>query len=183
VLDCKYILLTIAFTIKLCLYKYDIFKMLNIIQEKIMKKVIYIMFFCLLPVSFAHAGWIEDFVSIFKSKGIDQAVVQALKGGERPEAIISEGLKLKELNPQNLLRALYCAGVKGDDIKAASDAAGISELLLVAAYEKSIAECGDQVVDTQAYTPAQTAARSFAGIPSPGSSGGSTYASPSTFQR
>ena len=155
--------------------------MLNIIQEKIMKKFIFVMFLCLFPVSFAHADWVEDFLSIFKTKGIDQAVVQAMKEGKRPEAIVPEGLKLKELNPQNLLRALYCAGAKGNDIKAASDAAGISELLLVAAYEKSVAECGDQVVDTQAYTPAQTSARSFAGIPSPGSSRGSAYASPSTF--
>jgi hypothetical protein len=73
--------------------------------------------------------------------------------------------------------------VKGDDIKAAADEAGISDIVLVAAYEKSVAECGDQVADTQAYTPANTAAApSFAGMPSPGASGGSSYASPSTFQ-
>jgi hypothetical protein len=77
---------------------------------------------------------------------------------------------------------LYCAGVKGNDIKSASDEAGISDIVLVAAYEKSIAECGDKVVDTQAYTPVNVAGPSFAGMPSPGAPGGSTYASPSTFK-
>jgi hypothetical protein len=86
------------------------------------------------------------------------------------------------LNPQNLIKALYCGGVRGDDIRAAANKAGISDMLVVAAFEQSVAECGDQVADAQAYTPANTNnASSFAGIPSAGVSGGSSYASPSTF--
>ncbi|MDO9043649.1 MAG: hypothetical protein Q7U64_15125 [Desulfocapsaceae bacterium] len=142
-----------------------------------MKKITFTMLFCLLIVSVAHADWIETFSSLFKSKGIEPAVTQALKEGQSPSAIIHEGLKLDGLNPQNLLKALYCAGVKGDDIKAASDEEGISVILLVAAYEKSVAECGDQLADTQAYTPVGP---SFSGIPSPGS-GGNSYGSPATF--
>jgi hypothetical protein len=147
-----------------------------------MKKIAFIIFSCLLIASVAHADWVDDFTSLFKSKGIEPAVSLALKDGKGPDVIINEGLKLEGLNPQNLLKALYCAGVKGDDIKEAADAAGISDILLVAAYEKSIAECGDKVVDSQAYTPATVAGPSFAGMPSPGAPGGSSYASPSTFK-
>ena len=148
-----------------------------------MKKITVTMLFCLLLASVAHADWVENFTSLFKDKGIEVAVTQALKEGNGPKAIINEGLKLDGLNPQNLIKALYCAGAKGDDIKTASDEAGISDILLVAAYEKSVAECGDQVADTQAYTPANTAAASrFASMPSPGGRGGSSYASPSTFR-
>jgi hypothetical protein len=143
-----------------------------------MKKITFTMLFCLLIASVAHADWVENFYSLFKSKGIEPAVTQALKEGNGPSAIIHEGLKLDGLNPQNLLKALYCAGVKGDDIKVASDEAGISDILLVAAYEKSVAECGDQLADTQAYTPVGP---SFAGIPSPGT-GGKSYGSPSAFK-
>ncbi len=140
------------------------------------------MLFCLLIASVAHADWAENFTLLFKSKGIDVAVTQALKEGNSPSAIINEGLKIDGLNPQNLIKALYCAGAKGDDIKAAADEAGISDIILVAGYEQSVAECGDKVTDTQAYTSADTtAAPSFAGMPSPGVSGGSSYASPSTF--
>lgn len=138
------------------------------------------LFLCLALSSIAHADWISDFIAIFNDKGIDQAVVQVLKEGTPPDAIINEGLKIEKLNPQNLLRALYCAGVKGDDIKAAADEAGISEILIVAAYEKSVAECGDKVVDTQAYTPVVTAP-TFAGMPAPGVPSGSSYASSSSF--
>jgi hypothetical protein len=70
------------------------------------------------------------------------------------------------LNPQNVLKALYCEGAPGDDIKIAADASGISDLILLAAFDKSVAECGDQVADSQAYTPIAQGPR-FAGMPSP----------------
>ncbi len=147
-----------------------------------MKKITFIMFFSLLIASVAYADWIDNFISRYRSEGIIPAVTQALKEGNGPEAIINEGLKLQELNPQNLVMALYCGGVTGDDVRAAANNAGISDMLVVAAFEQSVVECGDQVADTQAYTPANTNnASSFAGIPAPGVSGGSSYASPSTF--
>lgn len=142
-----------------------------------MKKIISIAVLVVALASTAYADWVADFLAAYNDKGIEPAVTEALKTGQGPQAIIDEGLKIQELNPQNLLKALYCAGVKGDDIKTAADAAGISDILIVAAYEKSVAECGDRVVDTQAYTPVGP---SFAGVPSPGSPDGS-YASPSTF--
>lgn len=148
-----------------------------------MKKLFCATFLCLAVVATAaHADWIKNFSAAYQSKNIDIAVTDALKEGTGPDLIINEGLKIQGLNPQHLIKALYCAGVDGNDIKKAADAAGISDILLVAAYEKSVAECGDQLADTQAYTPVTAAAPSFAGVPSPAASGGgASYASPSAF--
>lgn len=129
-------------------------------------------------VSPAFADWIEDFAMNFENKGIETAVPKALEAGKTPDDIVEEGLKLTELNPQNLLKALYCSGAAGDDIKAAADKNDISEIIVVAAFKKSVVECGDAVADSQAYTPAGPR---FAGPPS-GGGGGNSFASPSTFQ-
>lgn len=128
-------------------------------------------------VSPAFADWIEDFTINFEKHGIEVAVPKALEEGKSPKDIVEEGLKLTDLNPQNLLKALYCSGAAGDDIKQAADENDISEIIVVAAFEKSVVECGDRVADSQAYTPAG----GFAGMPSSGGDGGNTYASPSTF--
>ena len=132
-------------------------------------------FFLVSPVL---ADWIEDFSVNFDDKGIEFAVPKALEEGKTPNDIIKEGLKLATLNPQNLLKALYCSGADGDDIKAGADENDISEIIVIAAFKKSVVECGDAVADSQAYTPSGP---NFAGPPSPGGGGGGTYASPSTF--
>ena len=133
-------------------------------------------FFLVTP---ALADWTEDFSSNFENKGIEFAVPKALEEGKTPGDIIKEGLKLTTLNPQNLLKALYCSGASGDDIKSAADENGISEITVVAAFKRSVAECGDAVADSQAYTPSGPR---FAGPPSVGGGGGSrSFASPSTF--
>ncbi len=129
-------------------------------------------------VSPALADWIEDFSMNFEDKGIEKAVPKALEEGRTPNEIVIEGLKLTSLNPQNLLKALYCSGAAGDDIKSAADQNGISEIIVVAAFKKSVVECGDAVADSQAYTPAGPR---FAGPPAAGG-GGNSFASPSTFQ-
>jgi len=131
-------------------------------------------FFLVTP---ALADWIEDFSINFEDKGIEYAVPKALEEGKTPYDIITEGVKITALNPQNLLKALYCSGAAGDDIKAGADANDISEIIVVAAFKKSIVECGDAVADSQAYTPSGP---SFAGPPS-GGGGGNSFASPSTF--
>ncbi|MDR3089626.1 MAG: hypothetical protein LBU39_07410 [Desulfobulbaceae bacterium] len=118
------------------------------------------------------------FYENYKKIGIDETAILAIKEGILPDAFMEGGLALEDLNPQNLIKAMYCAGYKGDDIKKACDQFEISELVLIAGFKKSKEECSDQVTDTQAYT--QAAGPSMAGVPSPGS-GGSSYASPSTF--
>lgn len=107
----------------------------------------------LMTSTFVFAEWLVDFRDIYLDEGIDAAVIEALKQGATPDGIMENGLKLEGLNPQNLVKAMYCSGIKGDDIKAAGDAFGITDLLIVAGYKKSVEECGDEVVDTQAYTP------------------------------
>lgn len=148
-----------------------------------MKKIICATLLCLAVVATAaHADWIKNFSATYHSKNIDFAVIDALKEGTGPDLIVNEGLKIQGLNPQHLIKALYCAGVDGNDIKKAANAAGISDILIVAGYDESVAVCGDKLADTQAYTPATAAAPSFAGMPSPAASGGgASYASPSSF--
>lgn len=132
-------------------------------------------FFIISP---AFADWIDDFSVNYEDKGIEYAVPKALKEGKAPQNIIKEGLKLTGLNPQNLLKALYCSGADGDDIKEGATENDISELIIVAAFRKAVTECGDAVADSQAYTPLGP---SFSGIPSPTSGSGTSFASPSTF--
>ncbi len=104
--------------------------------------------------SVAFAEWLVDFRDMYLSEGIDKAVENALKVGVTPDLIVENGLELQGLNPQNLIRALYCAGAEGQDIRDAAEKYGISETILAAGFKKAVAECGDQVADTQAYTPA-----------------------------
>ncbi len=98
----------------------------------------------------------------FEKSGIDEAVVEALKLGATPDSIMETGLQFEELNPQNLVKAMYCGGIRGDDIRAAGQKYDVSDLIIVAGYKKSVEECGDQIVDTQAYTPVASVV-SFAG--------------------
>ena len=116
----------------------------------------------------------------YNTIGIDNLVVELLKEGISPDAIVKDCIEIEGLNPQNLVKALYCAGVAGEDARKASEKYGISEPMIVAGYKKSIDECGDRVEDSQAYTPVSSGP-SFAG-PSAGRSGSSVaYASPSAF--
>jgi hypothetical protein len=116
----------------------------------------------LLTATFALADWWDDFKNFFLDVGIDQAVVEVLKVGVQPNDIMGEGLKFEGLNPQNLVKAMYCGGIRGNDIRAAAQTHDVSDLIVVAGYKKSVEECGDKVVDTQAYTPVATTV-SFAG--------------------
>ena len=128
----------------------------------------------------------STFYRNYKKLGIDEAVNLAVKEGIQPDALIEGGLALDDLNPQNLIKAMYCAGYKGDDIKKASDRFNLSELTLVAGFKKSKEECSERVTDSQAYT--HPTGPGMADVPGPGNSGpsyphgdGGGYASPSTF--
>lgn len=118
-----------------------------------MKKIMLACILVLASSSFALADWVDVFQSEYQSKGIDQAVIDAMKEGATPILILEEGMKLEGLNPVRLVQALYCAGAKGPDIVKAGNAIGLSGLVLSAGYEKSVAECAAVVADTQAYTP------------------------------
>ncbi len=146
----------------------------------IMKKSILSAFLGIFIASTAFADWIEDFSTNNQNEGIEVAVAEALKIGKDPTSIVEEGLKIPGINPQHILKALYCEGSDGDDVKVAADASGISDIILISAFEKSIAECGDAVADSQAYTPAITGP-SFAGIPTTRTSTSQRLASPSSF--
>ncbi len=143
-----------------------------------MKKVIFGSILVVLLSTVAFAEWQVDFEDTYINKGINQAVIDALKDGANPDSIVQKGLNLEGLNPQNLVMALYCAGAKGQDIRDAASSYDISELIVTAGYKKSVVECGDAVADSQAYTPV---AKGFSGGRSAGSSGGIFFASPSTF--
>ncbi len=127
--------------------------------------------------SLAWAEWLVDFNDNYTNRGIDIAVEEAMKDGITPDAIVENGLALSELNPQNLVKALYCAGAKGQDVIDAASKYGISELIVTAGFKKSVEECGDKISDTQAFTPAAQRGPAFSGTPS--GSGGTSYASPS----
>ena len=121
-----------------------------------MKKIILACLIVLMSSSFALADWVDVFKTNYQERGIDQAVVDAMKVGATPALILNEGLRLEGLNPIKLVQALYCAGAKGPEVEKASRAAGLSELAISTGYEKSVAECGAAVADTQAYTPVVT---------------------------
>jgi len=118
-----------------------------------MKKIVIACFLLLFSASIACAEWLVDFRDTYVSEGIDKAVENALKDGKTPDLIVENGLDLEGLNPQNLIKALYCAGANGQDIRDAAEKYDISETILAAGYKKSVAECADQVADSQAYTP------------------------------
>lgn len=122
----------------------------------------------------AFANWPGDFTVNFRSKGVEVAVDKALREGKTPNDIIIEGLKLTNLNPQNLIKALYCYGAEGDNIKYAANKNGISDIIVLAGAKKAVAECSEARSDSQAYV-------NFTGAPSPSVSSDRSYASPSTF--
>ena len=143
-----------------------------------MKKILFTVTLVSLFCTAAFAEWQVDFKDTYFDKGIDQAVIDALKDGAEPDSIVIKGLDLEGLNPQNLVMALYCAGVKGQDIRDAAANHNISELIVTAGYKKSIVECSDVIADSQAYTPV---ARGFSGGKR-GGGGGRTFGSPHRFQ-
>lgn len=144
-----------------------------------MKKISLTILLTILSASVAFAAWEDNFRSNYQNKGIDKAVIAALEEGIAPQPIVVKGQTLDGLSPQDLLKALYCAGADGYDISKAARDAGISEQILTAAYEKSIAECQDQMTDTQALTPAEQGSI-FYGMPTSRKSSGAPFASHNT---
>ena len=130
----------------------------------------------IVPSMAAIAEWVADFKTSYDKNGIYQAVAEVFEDGRTPDEIVPNGLDI-EVNPQNLVAALYCAGAKHDDIRVASVDAGISDMIFVAGFETAKTVCGDTFVDTQAYTPLGP---NFSGVPG-GDIGGNVYGSSSGF--
>ncbi len=143
-----------------------------------MKKIVFSLVGVFMCATFAFAEWQVAFIDNYTKKGIDQAVIDALKEGGTADGIVKKGITIEGLNHQNLVKALYCARVNGADILAAAELYEIPSLIVTAGYKKSLEECSGVDVDAQAYTPVPTTV-SFGGASSP-STGGGTYASPST---
>ncbi len=135
-----------------------------------MKKIVLALLIVGISFSVASANWLDIFKQFYSDKGIDHAVEKALEEGATPELIVKNATELVEfedLNSQNLVKALYCAGISGKEIYEASINYEISEMIIQAGYEKSVDECKDQVVDSQAYTPtAQGGKKGFGGAQS-----------------
>lgn len=121
------------------------------IGRKDMKKIIAAALLLAVTWSPAFADWLTIFTDTYREKGIDLAVENAIKGGTAPDIIVEQAITFDGLNPQNLVKALYCAGARGQDIVAAAEKFEISELIVTAGYQNSVEECGDRVTDVQPY--------------------------------
>jgi hypothetical protein len=121
-----------------------------------MRKMAIVLLFLLVTSSVAFAEWLVDFQDTYAREGIENAVVVAMKEGATPDLIVENGINLEGLNPANLIKALYCAGAQGQDIRTAAEEYGISELLVAAGYQMSLAECEELVADAQPFTPVGT---------------------------
>ena len=131
----------------------------------------------IVPSMAAIAAWVEGFKVSYNDNGVYQAVADVFGDGRTPEEILINALEVEGINPQNLVAALYCAGAKPEDIRVAADDAGVSDMILVAGFETAKTVCGDEIADTQAYTPTGP---NFASVPG-GNGGGNIYGSPSAF--
>ncbi len=131
----------------------------------------------IVPSMAAIAEWVSNFTTSYNENGIYQAVAEVFEDGRTPDEIVTNALEVEGLNPQNLVAALYCAGAKHEDIRTSAENAGISEMILVAGFQTALTVCGDEIADTQAYTPVGPG---FAGVPD-GGNNGRTYGSPSGF--
>lgn len=108
-------------------------------------------------------------------------VKQQLENGKPVDMIVRDSLLWEGMTQERIVKILYCLGVPGEDIKYACDSNGIPESELVAGYKRSVAECDESIVDTQAYTPMTSTPMSFMGA-SPSFKGGGTSISPSNFK-
>lgn len=116
-----------------------------------MKKLVAAVAIVSVTATVAMAGWWADFQKAYEKENIQVAVEGALEKGTSPDNIVEKGTEIEGLNPQNLVKALYCAGVNGIDIRAAAKKYKISEGIVIAGHKQSVAECGNKVVDAQAY--------------------------------
>ena len=76
-----------------------------------MQKILVALFAVVLTGAVALADWSGDFIIDYKDKGTEVAVTNALISGVPPSAIIILALSVKELEVEELFRALCNAGI------------------------------------------------------------------------
>ena len=91
----------------------------------------------------AKAETSSDFENSFRTSGIDRTVERALKNGASPYVIISCGIKITSLNSQDLIKALYCSGADGVEIRNAALSHKISEEDIMIGFKESTEDCAD----------------------------------------
>ncbi|WP_136805361.1 hypothetical protein [Desulfosediminicola flagellatus] len=126
-----------------------------------MKRIVTLLVVIGLTAGVAFAATLEKFEEDVKAKGIEATVDEAVKAEIPTAEIMDTGLNLEGLNPQNLIKALYCAGIKGEEVRSVAAEYNVSEMIVEAGYEKSVAECLDKLEDPQPYTEAQQKGPSF----------------------
>lgn len=141
-----------------------------------MKQIVFLLLAIGVAANSAFAADLEIFEDDVKERGIEVVVEEAVKAEIPTTEIMDTGLKVSWLNPQNLIKALYCAGLKGEEIRSVAAEYDVSEMIVEAGYEKSVAECLDKLEDPQPYTEANQQGPAFPG----GRGKKNTYASPST---
>lgn len=145
-----------------------------------MKKIITALMILGLSVSVANgANWLSEFMDLYTNQNIDIAVEKAYEEGVSPDDIVETGLTIETLSPPELVKALYCAGVSGEDVYNAAQKNKVSDLIVAAGFKKSKEECSDMVTDVQPYTPGGAQGRGFGGANR--GQRGKPYSSPSTF--
>jgi len=148
-----------------------------------MKKIALALIFMLSTFSVSFAAWDDTFMNIYNDKGIDDAVDNAYnKDKVVVDSIVEKGMGLhlgieeaggtegeKRLLTPDLIKALYCAGISGEDIKASADAWNtvaaqewsntsdveweITEKDVFLGFKKANTECAEITARSRAFVP------------------------------
>lgn len=110
-----------------------------------MKLACYFTVFILLTSSPALADWAKYFSQVYYEKGIDDAVVMALSEGASPYQIIKEGLPIKDLKKEILLKALFCALAQPETIHEAAKENSIGDDTVDKGFQLALIECKRQM--------------------------------------
>jgi hypothetical protein len=94
----------------------------------------------------ARADWVDDFMAILASSGVEPAVEKGLEAGVTPEDMVTMSQQAGEVEPAAVIKALYCAGVSSTTILAAADTAGVPESAVAAGYRQSVGQCAPAAV-------------------------------------
>lgn len=145
-------------------------------------------FFCLLWITTSYANtddWQSTYYSTYTKEGVKPAVTGLLEIGKSPEDILNASVSSESIEVQPVLTVLFCLGIDAKEIQNASELAKIDTDTLLLAFEDSVAECGDMLMDDEATGAMMNANRTA--MPTPGTSpAGSSryrYASPSAPQQ
>jgi len=135
----------------------------------------------IVPGAAAIVEWLADFTKLYKKEDIYKAVEWIVEKGLSPDEIVTTvATHVKKINPQNLVAAVYCAGVKHQDAYDAFIGVGYSDMIIKAGLKTAERVCGKVVSDAQAYTVVGGSRSGFAG-PVGGNVSGGVYGSASGF--